>query len=364
MVSLKDIILVHVTSVKPSVSDDGSSLVLKTGGSYFDSLEYKDDGRIIAGNRDFSRPYRVTLHWSTNGVTRAAGAKINGECHYGVSARYVVLEPILALRHDLWGGRFDDFYSIGDHTLSKDAIILVPQNEEGLFELSKFVTVWTMEGVPEHSGSENLRPYVEDLLSKLGKPVMQFNGPLLTGELLSCVLCTSLPDRWDSMNAQEVFEDEEFKQKCGHYVVAIIDFENDTRMFVARDVDHRLDATFAYFQIPPKYDSSEGLFFEDMRKMLKEESFFLPEIDVLHPDSRINLHGQFIAKTYKTKDIEKRRKCIQTLKTDVENRFLSSKRNFERSLGHKKPSNGFYAVLNRMEETLIMSPSQEREYLA
>jgi hypothetical protein len=343
--NLNDIVLVHVTNVKPSISYDERAVILKTGGSYFSSLEYKDDGQIIASERDFSRPYRVTLHWSTNGVTRVAGAIVDGKRHFGVPARYIIIEKISALKNSLWGGRFDDFYSIGDHELSKDAVLLVPENDADISIFSQFITVGTMKDVPANSSSEHLRSYAEEVLGILNKPLMRFNGALLSKELLSIIYKISFPSHWNLMNAQDLLNDADFaaiNKSYDDYVGAIIDYTDGTRFFLCKDTDRRFDATCALFEnIPDKAETQ--LYFKNMKEMLGAISCFPPEIDVLHPASRINDYGNKIGATYKVFNAEERKFLIQDLKLYVEQAFLKSE---------KLPPKGFYVVLARMEETL------------
>lgn len=104
-IEINDIILVHVTDVKPSISEDGKSLILKTGGSIVTNVNYPD-GKIFYDARDFSKPSRATLHWSLNAVTRSAGLLTqNGKFFNGIPVRYVILEPISSLKDSLWGER-------------------------------------------------------------------------------------------------------------------------------------------------------------------------------------------------------------------------------------------------------------------
>src|SRR5579883_1850506 len=160
--SIDDLILVHVTHVRPALCD--GRLVMKTGGCCCDSYDASDN-KIFVREQNFSKPRRMTLHWSLNGVTRIAGFKQGGTTIYGIPARYAIIEPISALKEELWGGSFDDMYSLGDHTISSQAFIFVPEDEPDIDQLDNIATVIRYRGYVEGFTNNHMRDMIASFLT-------------------------------------------------------------------------------------------------------------------------------------------------------------------------------------------------------
>ena len=288
-ISIDDLMLVHITEVRPSFCD--GRLVMKTGGSKI-SCAYRDD-KIFTTKRDFSCPHRVTLHWSLNGITRVAGIQKDDVTVHGIPARYAIIEPISELKEELWGGGFDDLYSLGDHVISQNGYLLVPEDLTDLDQLSTVANVVTYKGYVEGFTNNDMRELIASVLIMLGKPRMVLNGLFLNEEILSRWWKVTFPSRWASLTDQQLVEDEEFiqynREKMHNGISGVIRVD-DNRIYVCKEVSNRRVPTGALFEKDGENITaiSEG----DLEKMLKDASYVLPEFGVIHPHSVLHTYEE------------------------------------------------------------------------
>lgn len=124
---------VHVTNIAPKRISTGSTprYKMRCGGLNGNGLtrSYETlgiDERLILW--DNSIPSRPSIHWSVGGYVPLA----NHISRYkdGTSKpqtkvkKYIILEPLETLYPSIYGGRWDDLLTIGDHLLSEEAIVL------------------------------------------------------------------------------------------------------------------------------------------------------------------------------------------------------------------------------------------------
>ena len=281
-ISINDLMVVHVTDVRPSLRD--GRLVMKTGGSSV-SFEHGDN-KIFMKKRDFSRPHRMTLHWSLNGVTRVAGFQYDKVTLYGIPARYAIVEPISALKDELWGGGFDDLYSLGDHTISQDGYIFVPEDEPDVDRLVEVANVVHYKGYVEGFTNDHMRDMIAFLLSIMKKPCMVINGLFLNEDILSRLYKLTFPSRWASLTDEQLMDDAEFirynKEMMTSQISGIVRLA-DKRIYVCKEATNQKIPTGAIFE-----DDNRGLIViseEDLGKILRDSNYILPEYGVIHPVS-------------------------------------------------------------------------------
>lgn len=291
--SIDDLMLVHITNVRPTLQD--GKLIMKTGGSTA-TLKYQDN-KIFAGPRDFSCPHRVTLHWSINGVTRTAGIQNERGNFYGISARYAIIEPIAELKDELWGGSFDDMYSLGDHTLSENSLLFVPEEEPDTEGLRTLTTMVFYKGYVDGFTNNHMRGVIAHILEMLKNPRMILNGLFLDDNILSSIWKITLPSRWKILTDDELINDEEFitfnHEKMGNIVSGIIRV-NDMRIFVCKEfVNLKLPAGALLI--------GDGLILireEELEKVFKDANYVLPEFGVLHPNSYLGSYEKRFTLSY------------------------------------------------------------------
>lgn len=284
--TIDDLMLVHVTNVRPTLQD--GKLIMKTGGSKA-TLEYRDN-KIFAGPRNFSRPHRMTLHWSLNGVTRTAGIKENkNSIHYGIPGRYAIIEPIRELKEELWGGGFDDLYSLGDHILSENSLLIVPEEEEEELDTEQLRTLTSLafyEGYTEGFTNDHMRTIIADILESLKKPRMILNGLFLNEEILSTIFKITFPSRWKMLTIDELVNDDEFttlnEEKMCNMVSGIIN-ANGMRLFVCKGFADQKFPMDALLMGETHIIIRE----EELGKILTDANYVIPEFEVIHPNSHL-----------------------------------------------------------------------------
>lgn len=285
---INDLMLVHITDVRPSLCD--GRLVMKTGGSNI-SLEYRDD-KIFIRKRDFSHPYRVTIHWSINGVTRIAGFTQGDTTTYAIPARYAIIEPISALKDELWGGGFDDLYSLGDHVISKGAFVCVPEDEPDVEQLLAVTNVVHYRGYVEGFTNNHMRDMIASVLATLEKPRVIINGVFLNDEVLSKLWNITFPSRWASLTEEQLMEDEEFQRYNKWIMKSHITgmFRNgDIRVYVCKEAGGELPTGALFQRDDNSYIPISG---KELHKILKDASYVLPEFGIIHPDSVLSSYEE------------------------------------------------------------------------
>ena len=71
---------------------------------------------------------RLTLHWALNHVVYEHFESSSHE-----KAPYIIIEPLESLAAEIYGGEVDDVITFGSHYLSKNAIVIIPENEHQKF---------------------------------------------------------------------------------------------------------------------------------------------------------------------------------------------------------------------------------------
>jgi hypothetical protein len=340
-IELDDLVLVHCTNVKPSISEDGKSLVMKTGGSKV-SILMEDDGKSSEIKRSFSKPHRATLHWSLNGVTSVLGAEISGKFVYGMPAKYVVLEPISYLKDSLWGGIFDDLYSIGDHTISSSAFLLVREEDPDIDKFKRFVPIITVSGFKENSTNDDFRGVVSKSLKLIGKPRMGLNGLPMDEALLSKVWKVDVPPSWKDISDEVLAQAPEFikfnKQNLQSLISGIARFD-DTRLFFCKEC--RGSEEFPSVAVFRKSSQSlEAISREMFKDILDGSSFRLPEFGKTHSSSRMIDFENNLQKSYKEAP-EKTVALADELQAYVDAEYAKTE---------KTPPKGFYTFIDRVKK--------------
>lgn len=93
---------------------------------------FPENGIMIAGElyphrKEMVVQARWTLHWTLNSVIHPENhTGINGEA---CKRKYCIIEPFAECQKQFYGGNFQDMMLLGDHSLSTQAIIFVPETE-------------------------------------------------------------------------------------------------------------------------------------------------------------------------------------------------------------------------------------------
>jgi len=139
--------------------------------------KFPEGGTMIAGAAIGTRipppnramPERSSLHFAWNKPVSVKATADRGM----LKRKYAIIETFKALETKWYGGYHDDIVIIGNHKLSKDAIIFVPEGESESLEAENFNTLATIISYPKES--TGAKAAEEHIKNKLGITVKSVN---------------------------------------------------------------------------------------------------------------------------------------------------------------------------------------------
>ena len=249
-------------------------------------------------------------------------------------------------------GVVTDLYSIGDHTLSDKAVLMVPEDDPDLSIFQKSVNVKTYNGYRDGITSNDLKMTITETLRNLNKPILVTSGHFLDEPILSMLFNgVQFPTKWSMLSAEQLNSSSEFQkfnlEKLRQSVLQVIDRPKG-RVYVCTNFDDRV----------PKlalFEENSGLntySLDDLKEWFKSGGIFIPQLGVSHNVSFLHEFEKTVKDSYRPMpesslgDSMGRLELLQILQVYIEAYYRENR-------GNARPPLGFYEFIDRVRAASI-----------